>query len=206
MANAEKVNFALIKKWEGGLSKNPDDPAAKFPVPDGSGFHTNMGITWKTFAANAKKLNYEASPKNFKEMPPDIWLKIYKNGFWDSVKADLINSQAIAEFMADWAWGSGPTPAAKNLQQYLLSQGITLKPDGKMGPITIGFLNGLIHKKGERIVFEDLDRWRRNFLKELRPFNTFGFGWFRRMDDFREYAVGIIGDVSGDATPGTVVG
>ena len=99
MAKVENVNFALIKKWEGGWSKDPLDPAAAFPVPDGSGVHTNIGITWKTFAANAEKLGYAATPKNFKNMPPDIWLK---------------------------------------------------------------------------------------------HFTTFGLGWFNRMDDFRNYAVGII--------------
>ena len=192
MANAENVNFALIKKWEGGLSKNPLDPAAAFPVPDGSGFHTNIGITWKTFSGNAKKLGYAATPQLFKKMPPDIWLKIYKKGFWDGVRADEINSQAIAEFLADWAWGSGPAVAVKNLQRYLLAMGMTLTVDGKIGPITVGLLNGWAQIKGERIVFEDLDRSKRNFLKGLKGFSAFGLGWFNRMDDFRNYAVGII--------------
>ena len=192
MANIENVNFALIKKWEGGLSKNPQDPAAAFPVPDGSGFHTNMGITWKTFSGNARKLDYAATPQNFKKMPPDIWLKIYKKGFWDGVRADQINSQAIAEFLADWAWGSGPLTTAKNLQRFLLTTGSILVVDGKIGPVTLGLLDGLAQKRGERVVFEDLDRSKRNFLKGVKNFSTFGLGWFNRMDDFRNYAVGII--------------
>jgi len=47
MADINKVNFDYIKRWEGGLSKHPKDPAAKYPVPDGSGYHTNIGgVLW----------------------------------------------------------------------------------------------------------------------------------------------------------------
>ncbi len=192
MAKIENVNFDLIRKWEGGLSKNPADRAAAFPLPDGSGFHTNIGITWKTFSGNALKLGYAATPEIFKEMPADIWLKIYKGGFWDGVRADLINSQAIGEFLADWAWGSGPATAGRKLQHYLNTFGNTLQADGKVGPITIGLLNTLIQKRGERVVFEDLDLCKRNYLKEVKDYNQFGLGWYNRMDDFRNYAVGII--------------
>jgi hypothetical protein len=50
MANINAVNFDYIKKWEGGLSKDSRDQAAKDPVPDGSGYHTNIGITWQKAA------------------------------------------------------------------------------------------------------------------------------------------------------------
>lgn len=198
MANIAKVNFDIIKKWEGGLSKDPKDPAAKNPVPDGSGFHTNMGITWDTFSALAPKLKYEATADNFIKMPPEIWLKIYKNGFWDGVKADNYNSQAIAELMADWAWASGPGFASQKLQEFInlyRKPGVEpIKVDGLIGSGTIQALHELIHRKGERIVFEDLDRFRRDFLKTIKidVFRKFGLGWYNRMDDFRNYAVGII--------------
>lgn len=192
MAKIENINVQLILKWEGGLSKDPKDPAAAFPVPDGSGFHTNKGITWKTFSGNAARWGYAGTVANFKEMPNDVWLKIYQHGFWNSVKGDLIDSQAIAEFMADWAWGSGPQPASKRLQMYLNSQGNNLGLDGKIGPVTLGILNKLVKTKGERVVFEDLDRYKRDYLKRLRGFPRFGKGWFNRMDDFKNYALSII--------------
>ena len=192
MAKIENVNFALIKKWEGGLSDDTADPAAAFPLPDGSGIHTNVGITWKTFSANALRLGYAATPENFKKMPAETWLKIYKDGFWDGIQADRIESQAIGEFLADWAWGSGPLTAGKNLQRYLSTTGSDLKVDGKVGPVTIGLLNDLTLKRGERIVFEDLDLFKRNFLKGVKTYQIHGFGWFNRMDDFRNYAVTII--------------
>lgn len=194
MANVNKANIALIKKWEGGKSKNPKDAAAKFPRPEGLIFHTNKGITWETFSTNAAKLGYAATPELFLLMPDDVWLKIYKKLFWDSVKGDDIQSQAIAEFLTDWAWGSGPGTAGKQLQEYLNTQQpeAPLKVDGKIGAKSLAALHALIAKKGERIVFEDLDRAKRNFLHTLQSTNTFGLGWFRRMDDFRNYAAEII--------------
>lgn len=192
MANIESVNLDYFWKWEGGLSKDPSDPAAQHPVPDGTGYHTNKGITWKTFKANASKLGYSGTVSNFKKMPKTTWLKIYKHGFWDAIKAGQIESQAIAEFLVDWAWGSGPSTATKKLQEYLNTHGAGLNIDGKIGPITLGVLHDLIAAKGERIVFEDLDRLKRGFLKPLRSFKAHGLGWYNRMDDFREYAVKII--------------
>jgi lysozyme family protein len=194
MANVQHANTALVKKWEGGLSKNKKDPADKFPRPANLEFHTNMGITWETFSTNAQKLGYAADPDLFVKMPDDIWLKIYKKLFWDSVKGDDINSQAIAEFMTEWAWGSGPGTAAKKLQEYINTHRTEnlLKVDGKIGTKTIGALHEIIRKKGERIVFEDLDRAKRNFLNTLSSINLFGVGWYHRMDEFRNYAVQII--------------
>ena len=74
-----------IKKWEGGLSKSKSDYASKFPVPDGSSYHTNEGVTWKTFETLAPKLSYSATPQLFYAMPDDVWGKIFKYGYWDVI-------------------------------------------------------------------------------------------------------------------------
>ena len=111
-----------IKKWEGGLSKSKSDYASKFPVPDGSGYHTNEGVTWKTFETLAPKLSYSATPQLFYAMPDDVWGKIFKYGFWDVTRGDEIKSQAIAETLADWAWASGSGIAILQLQGLLFLQ------------------------------------------------------------------------------------
>jgi lysozyme family protein len=192
MADIQKVNFDYIRKWEGRLSKDKRDRAARFPVPDGSGYHTNIGVTWQAFLFNGPTLGYSPTPALFYEMPKEIWLKIYKIGYWDSMKADQINSQAIAEFMVDWAWGSGPSLAGRKLQEYLNKHKYQLKPDGLVGAITIGSLNDHIAKKGERAVFNNLFTEKTAFLKTVRSFKTFGKGWMNRMNDFRAYAESIM--------------
>ena len=151
MADIQKVNFEYIRKWEGRLSKDRRDRASRYPVPDGSGYHTNIGVTWQAFLFNGPLLGYTPTPALFYDMPKEIWLRIYKIGYWDTMKADQINSQAIAEFLVDWAWGSGPSLAARKLQEYLNKHEYGLKVDGILGAISIGSLNHHISKKANAL-------------------------------------------------------
>ena len=115
-----QINF--IQKWEGGLSNDPRDigPAANPALCSymgQTGWHTNKGIIYSTFAANAK-LGYVASCENFFEMPDSIWLKIYKFSFWDKFLLDSYRSQAIADVVVSLAWGSGLGGAYKQLAKF----------------------------------------------------------------------------------------
>jgi lysozyme family protein len=192
MGDIKKVNFDYIRRWEGGLSKDKRDPAAKVPVPDGSGYHTNIGITWQAFAANAPLLNYKATPALFYEMPKDIWLSIYQGGYWASVKGDFIKSQAISELIADWAWGSGPGTATLYVQSFLKKQGLPQPVTGYFGPVTLGILNDYIKTVGEKVAFEGIYQARVKFLKSLSNWKTYGIGWMNRMNDFYAYGQSIL--------------
>ncbi len=131
----------VIRRSEGGLSKDPTDTAAKFPVPDNSGYHTNKGITWQTFSTNGVKLGYPVSPKVFYEMPDQIWKSITKKLYWDDIKGDQIKSQAVATILVDWYFGS-MSYAIKNLQSVLNTKfGYKLTIDGELGPVTLAALN-----------------------------------------------------------------
>ncbi|MBL7812911.1 MAG: hypothetical protein JNL57_11855 [Bacteroidetes bacterium] len=192
MADIKKVNFDYIKRWEGGLSKDKRDSASKMPVPDGTGYHTNIGITWQTFVANAKLVGYTATPKLFYDMPKDIWLGIYQKGYWAMVKGDEIQSQAIAELMADWAWGSGPGTATGYLQALLKKNGLLQPVTQYFGPVTLGNLHTFIKNAGEKAAFEAIYQERVRFLKSIPSFKVYGVGWMNRMNDFYAYAQTIL--------------
>lgn len=128
--------IAFIKEKEGGLSHNQNDSARFDPVPDGTGTHTNKGITWKTFKAMAFLAQYEPTSELFYKMPDDIWGKIFKIGYWDKIWGDKIISQSIANTWVDWAWGSGPGTAVYKMQQFLGSVA-----DHRMGPNTLDAVN-----------------------------------------------------------------
>jgi lysozyme family protein len=185
MGNLSKANLDYILKWEGGLSKHERDSASRYPVPDGSGNHTNKGITWRVFSsihgsgADAIHRFYQMSQDDFRE--------IYKL-YWNGVKADLVQSQIIAEYMADFAWGSGVAGASRQVQKWLNSQGYKVGVDGKIGNQTVTAINQLIEDKGQRIAFESLDAHRRHFLSRLKDFDVFGNGWYNRLNDFVAYA------------------
>lgn len=187
MANINAVNLDYIKRWEGGLSKLRGDQAAKDPVPDGSGYHTNKGVTWSTFKGLASKIGYVATPKLFYEMPFNIWLSIYKIGFWNPMNADNINNQIIAELLADWAWGSGPGIAARQTQLYLISKGYKIAADGAFGPVSTKALNDLIKKQGAQKTYEEIFKYRVNWIKRLGSnpaYSEFLNGWLNRLSDF----------------------
>lgn len=192
MANINKVNIAYIKKWEGGLSRRLDDPWSKYPVPDGSGYHTNKGVTWNTFQSFAKQVGYVATPALFYAMPDNIWLGIYKIGFWNPMHGDRIPSQAIAELLADFAWGSGPGGATRQLQRYLNANGYGLVVDAGFGPKTLAALLNHIKKVGEKKAFDGIYQWRLAFLKSLSAAGA-NPGWFTRMADFYNYGISVIG-------------
>ena len=175
MANYKNV-IPFILKWEGGLSKNPSDFYAKYPVPDGSGYHTNKGIAWYNWA----KI-YGSSPSSIKEwylMPSSKWEKVYHDYYWNGIKGDLINSQRIADAMANWAWGSGQSKPIKALQKIL-----NVKVDGVIGNQTISALNAA----NENDVFNKFKAANIAYFKNLGndPANSpFMVGWFNRLNDF----------------------
>lgn len=182
---ADHKNYiAEIMYREGGLSKDPNDTASRSPVPDGSGYHTNKGITWATFVSLSPKLGYNATPQLFYLMPNEIWLKIYKVGYWDAVKGDEINSQAIANMIVQMAWGSGATIATRLTQEVLnTSFGEKLVVDGKFGNLTLAAVNRHSKTKTqEKRLFTALWNRRMRFLQSLPSFASFGNGWTNRMN------------------------
>ena len=191
MGNLSKANLDYILKWEGGLSKHPRDSAARHPLPDGSGYHTNKGITWRVFRSLYG--NSTDAVNRFYRMTHDDFRGIYKL-YWNGVKADSVNSQVIAEYMADFAWGSGVAGASRQIQKWLNSQGYKVGVDGKIGNQTITAINNLIKDKGEKIAFESLDAHRRHFLSRLKDFDVFGRGWYNRLNDFVAYAYSVINE------------
>ena len=194
MANINAVNLAYIKRWEGGLSRDQNDPAAVDPVPDGSGYHTNKGVTWNTFKGLASRIGYSPTAALFYKMPDNIWLGIYKIGYWDPMNGDKINSQGIAELLADWAWGSGPGTAARYVQRYLVGKGYKIAVDGAFGPASTKALNDQIKKAGAAAVFNDLYNARLNFLKSLGGWQHYGTGWTNRMKDFYNYGIRVVNE------------
>lgn len=185
MGKINNANLDYILRWEGGLSKHQRDSASRHAVPDGSGNHTNKGVTWRVFrsiygnSADAVARFYQMTHEDFKG--------IYAL-YWKGVKADSITSQIIAEYVTDFAWGSGVAGSSRQVQRWLNTQGYKVGVDGKIGNQTLTAINKLIEDKGQRIAFESLDTHRRHFLARLRDFDVFGRGWYNRLEDFANYA------------------
>jgi lysozyme family protein len=181
MANYLNI-VPFIKQAEGGLSKNPQDQAAAYPVADGSGYHTNKGITWKTWSNNFGST--QASIFGFYNMTDGNWEYIFKKYYWNAISGDQISSQKIADILVNWVWMSGSYTPVKNLQ-YIL--GIT--QDGQFGPITLAALNN----SNQADTYNKLKGLQTAFINNLgsQPkYSMFLTGWTNRLKNLFAFTDG----------------
>lgn len=179
----------FIQKWEGGLSRNTDDGASSNPAPwpykGVSGYHTNKGVTYTTFSGQASKLGYANTADNFFSMPDSIWNTIIKNAYWDVWYLDKMNSQAIADLLLDFSWGSGPYGSFKSVQKWLSTQKKIVVSSRLEAVEAINKLAAL----NEKAIFLELIDWRAAFFKGLSTYVKFGKGWMNRLNSLKEFGL-----------------
>ena len=185
MANYKNI-IPFILKAEGGLSKNPADTASQNPVPDGSGFHTNRGITWTVFSGVFGI--GDDSIKRFYEMNMDDWGTIFKKLYWDQILGDLIISERIAAICVDWIWGSGKHYPEIDIQDILIHVfGQHITEDGNFGQHTIDAINGVDEQKlWDAIVAKRF--WYLDQIVLAHPSQSIWLkGWQNRMNELIEF-------------------
>lgn len=186
MANFSNIR-PLIIKWEGGLSRHKSDSAATLPAPwlyNGfNDWHTNKGVTYATFIGLAPKIGYKISPENFFNMPDSIWDNIFKIGYWNPWNLDNLKSQAIADTIACFAWGSGVTGSFNSVKKYLATKGINVSNTAQ----AVDALNKIsfLH---ETQIFEELINWREQFFRSLNQ-PIFLRGWLNRLNDIKNFGL-----------------
>lgn len=143
---------------EGSFSDHKNDPGGR----------TMYGIT----EAVAREVGYQG---NMQELPLDLAKRIYKDRYWDAVRADELPAE-IRYPMFDAAVNSGPRQAVIWLQRAL---GVTA--DGVLGPITLAHAFA-----DERGLASKLLSQRLRFMSNLPTWPSFGRGWARRICDLME--------------------
>jgi lysozyme family protein len=181
------ANYLLIVPHiyarEGGLSKNTTDPASKNPVPDGSGYHTNKGITWLTFSSNATKLGLPLDIQLWYKMPEYVWQRFFKQLYWNKIQGDKINSQAIAEMFADGTFIGGGHKQIRAVQNHLNTKGYQLAADGVAGPMTVEAINKYASTAAkEKELLDIAFNAQMAHFQSLSTWSTFGRGWAARFE------------------------
>lgn len=144
MAELEHI-VPFLKDVEGKLSKDTADSASKNPVPDGSGYHTNMGVTWATWSSIFGTADY--SIKRFYAMSDEDYRKCIAP-YWNNVLGNDIKSQRIADMIFDWVWGSGKHYPEIDVQDILIHTfNQHISEDGNFGPATIASINSVDEQK-----------------------------------------------------------
>jgi len=128
MASFSKIDLNELSRHEGGFVNHPNDP----------GKETNRGVTIKTWNAAAARFGWTAGVEGLKKLTQDQWVKIARTYYWEDMKLDSVDSQAIADAIFHITWGSGPGVAATIVQLALNDIGVTVGIDGLWGPETRG--------------------------------------------------------------------
>jgi lysozyme family protein len=153
--------FDALLKHEGGYSDHAADPGGK----------TRYGIT----EAVAREVGYRG---DMRELPLDLAKRIYKDHYWDLVKADELPGQ-VRFLVFDAAVNSGVGQAARWLQR-----AVKVKDDGVIGPMT---LLAAKQSNPEALARRYLSQ-RLRFMSDLANWPAFGRGWARRIADLLEVA------------------
>ena len=146
--------FDLLLKHEGGYSDHAADPGGK----------TRFGIT----EAVAREVGYRG---DMRELPLDLAKRIYKDKYWDTVKAEQLPA-AVRYPVFDAAVNSGPGQSVKWLQRAL-----GVKDDGVIGPQTMAAANAAnpdalkMRMLGQRL----------RFMAGLANWPAFSRGWATRI-------------------------
>ena len=153
--------FDALLKHEGGFVNHKDD----------KGGATRYGIT----EAVAREVGYRGE---MRELPLELAQRIYRERYWDAVKADQLPS-AVRYLVFDAAVNSGVGQAARWLQR-----AVKVKDDGVIGPMTLMAANQSNPEALARRVLAQ----RLRFMSGLANWPAFSRGWARRIADLMEVA------------------
>lgn len=151
--------FDTLLKHEGNYSDHGADPGGK----------TMYGIT----EAVARQVGYRGG---MRELPLDLAKRIYKDRYWDTVKAEQL-PPAVRYVVFDAAVNSGPGQSAKWLQRAL-----GVADDGVIGPKTLTAANAAnpdalkMRMLGQRL----------RFMAGLANWPAFSRGWAVRIASLME--------------------
>jgi len=157
--------FEHLIKHEGGYVNHKDDP----------GGATNLGITqavWEDWIDRA------VSEENMKALTPAKVAPLYKELYWDRIKADKLPS-GVDYCVFDAAVNSGVSRAAKWLQTT-----VGAVADGAIGEQTLK----QVLLTNPLMIIDKYSANRLAFLQKLATWPTFGKGWERRVEEVRATA------------------
>ena len=167
--------LGLILHHEGGYVNHPKDPCGE----------TNKGITKRVYENWC--IEQDLFQKEMKDLKISDVAPIYKNNYWDRVKADAL-PHGVDLCVFDFSVNAGTGRGAKYLQTI-----VGAVSDGAIGPNTLRQVDEWVAMRGEEDLVVAYSDARRRYYKKLRTFDTFGRGWLRRVDETEVEALKLAG-------------
>lgn len=166
----------FVLRWEGGEVNNPND----------RGGHTNKGITRKTFNNLSKRvLNKAPTTANFKALTKEDAMKFIRHFWMIATRNNSILSQAVAEAITSWFWGSGRY-GIKQWQRMLRDKfgKKDISVDGGVGPQTIAYTNSIPEKQLLKVAIAYREETFRSLARRDPRQLEFLNGWLNRLKSF----------------------
>lgn len=160
--------LAAVGEWE-GIGKYTDDK-------NDPGGATNHGITRATLELwwGRKVTKDEVKALSWEES-----CKIYRAFYWDIMRCDELPA-VLRLAVFDCAVNQGVGRSTR-----LLQKSVGAKPDGVLGPNTMG----RIWERAPFTVLRDFSARRAVHYSSLGTILRYGYGWFRRMFDIHRRCV-----------------
>jgi len=159
----------FILKWEGGFSNDPDD----------AGGATMKGITIAAFRQYRKENGLPVpSVAELKGISDAEWTDILRKYYWNPWQADSIQSQAIANLLVGWGWGSGVKTAIIQFQKL-----VGLTQDGVVGEKTLLAINNANEIELFNRIWVARKDFFVNIVKSSPSQIKFLAGWLNRLFD-----------------------
>ena len=167
--------LGLILHHEGGYVNHPKDP----------GGETNKGITKRVYENWC--IEQDLFQKEMKDLQISDVAPIYKNNYWDRVKAAAL-PHGVDLCVFDFSVNAGTGRGAKYLQTI-----VGAVSDGAIGPNTLRQVDEWVAMRGEEDLVVAYSDARRRYYRKLKTFDTFGKGWLRRVDETEGEALRLAG-------------
>jgi lysozyme family protein len=151
--------FAALSQHEGDYVDHPNDP----------GGETRFGVT----EGVARAAGFQG---DMRELPLDLARQIYRERFWDAVRADELPAE-VRYLAFDAAVASGVRQSTLWLQRAL-----KVADDGVIGPKTLAAAQAA----DPQLLKARLLAQRLRFMAGLTNWPSFSRGWSRRMADLME--------------------
>lgn len=170
-----KLAFAFVMKDEGGYTDEKED----------TGGATKYGITIHDLAKwRSEKWSKSTTKKDVMLLTPEIAQAIYKEWYWDKVRADEL-PDGVDYMVFDCAILHGANRAARYLQ---LALGV--KVDDIIGPKTLE----AAHTAEPSVVIEKIEHLRRQRARSRPNWKTYGTGWTNRINRVTKRAKEMLND------------
>ena len=181
MANFQTA-YLLVADAEGGYQNHPNDRGNYNSL--GQLVGTNLGIAAPTYE---DWIGRPPTAADMRAITPEIARAIYRSKYWDDIKGDQIQSQAVANIFFDGRVNHGRTGT------YIMQRVVGVDDDGRVGPITLQAINSANPAQ----LVEAYKEARRSFYHQLvasnPSFGVFLNGWLNRLANFEGGAVATAG-------------